>query len=53
MEKKEQKKCFHKRIKRNYPFGRKSKPKMICKDCGKSITPTVLKETKQAMRRKR
>jgi hypothetical protein len=49
----EEKKCFHKRIKRNYPHGKKSKPIMHCKDCGKSVTKLELKDTKRSMKRKR
>lgn len=30
--------CKHKRIKKNYPFGHNSSPKMYCKDCGKVIS---------------
>jgi len=30
--------CEHKRIKKNFPFGRKSKARMFCKDCGKAIS---------------
>ncbi|MFW6233450.1 MAG: hypothetical protein ACOC3Z_02185 [Nanoarchaeota archaeon] len=30
--------CNHKRIKKNYPFGKKSKPVKFCKDCGIVIT---------------
>jgi len=29
--------CKHKRIKRNYPHGRKSRPVRYCKDCGALI----------------
>ncbi len=31
--------CDHKRIKKNYPFGKKSKPTMFCKQCDEVITP--------------
>ena len=30
-------KCDHKRVKKNWPFGRKSKPTVICKDCGEIV----------------
>lgn len=30
--------CKHKRIKRNFPFGKNSSPRMHCKDCGKVIS---------------
>lgn len=49
----EPKKCFHKRIKKNYPFGRKSNPAMKCKDCGEVITPFKLKEDRKGLRKKR
>jgi len=31
-------KCLHKRVKKNYPFGRKSRSVKFCKDCGKVLT---------------
>jgi len=40
-------KCKHKRIKKNYPFGRKSKPFKFCKDCGKVITNKEIKEIRK------
>lgn len=46
-------KCEHKRIKKNYPFGRKSKADKYCKDCGKVITNKELKERAKSKRRKR
>lgn len=36
--------CKHKRIKRNFPFGKKSRPLRSCKDCGKPISNKELKE---------
>lgn len=33
--------CKHK-IKRNYPFGKNSKPRMYCKKCGILITNKML-----------
>ncbi len=30
--------CEHRRIKKNFPFGRNSTPTMFCKDCGEVIT---------------
>lgn len=35
--------CTHKRLKKNFPFGRNSKPIMHCKDCGEVITHWDLK----------
>ncbi len=45
--------CEHKRLKKNYPFGRKSKPVMKCKDCGKVITRKELKELKNRRKKRR
>jgi len=42
-----EKDCRHKRLKRNYPFGRKSKPLRSCKDCGKIISNKELKEKRK------
>ena len=36
-------KCKHRRIKRNFPFGRKSSPSRYCKDCGKPIMKMQIK----------
>jgi hypothetical protein len=47
----EEKKCNH-RIKRNYPFGKKSKPKMRCKDCGIVITNKMLQDIKAEREKK-
>jgi len=30
--------CNHRRIKKNYNYGKKSTPVIKCKDCGKRIT---------------
>ncbi len=35
--------CKHRRIKRNFPFGRKSSPRRFCKDCGKPIMKMQIK----------
>jgi len=29
--------CDHRRTKKNWPFGRKSKPTVVCKDCGEIV----------------
>jgi len=34
--------CNHKRIKKNYPHGRKSTPIIFCKDCGMVIKKMML-----------
>jgi hypothetical protein len=47
--------CTHKRIKRNYPFGKKSFPSMKCKNCGKPIKPKILeveRKRKEYIRKK-
>ena len=44
--------CEHRRIKKNYPFGRKSSPQMKCKDCGAPIKPKDVEYRRQQRRRK-
>ena len=44
--------CEHRKLRKNYPFGRKSKPRIICKDCGAIITPSYLAQSKKNNRRK-
>ena len=44
--------CEHRRIKKNYPFGKKSKADKTCKDCGKLITNKML-EIKRVERNKK
>ena len=39
--------CKHKRTRRNYPFGKKSKPIIKCKDCGKIISNKELAEKRK------
>ena len=46
-------KCEHKRIKRNYPFGKKTTPRMSCKDCGAVIKPKDLEMLKKDRKKKR
>ena len=41
------KSCNHRRIKKNYPFGHKSVPRMFCKDCGEVIKPKDVRTGKQ------
>ncbi len=43
-------KCEHKRIKRNFPFGKKSKSNKFCKDCGKIVTNKMLEKNKTKRR---
>lgn len=50
--------CNHKRIKKNYPFGRNSEPSMFCLDCKKPVTKHELmkmrqQSIKEAKRRRR
>ena len=42
--------CNHKRLKKNFPFGKKSKPTIKCKDCKRTITLLELKEIKKRKR---
>jgi hypothetical protein len=46
-------KCRHNHQKKNWPFGRKSKPFIQCLDCGKVITMFEIKKLKQNSRKKR
>ena len=39
--------CNHKRIKKNYPFGKKSTAMKYCKDCGIVITNKILRDKKR------
>lgn len=43
-------KCSHKRIKKNYPFGRKSKADKFCKDCGEIVTNKMIQEKRKEKR---
>ena len=43
--------CEHRRLKKNYPFGRKSKPEICCRDCGIVIKPHDLIKCKQKRRK--
>lgn len=45
--------CQHKRRKKNWPFGRKSKPRVVCKDCRKLIKPHDLMELRKGGKRGR
>jgi len=39
--------CSHRRIKKNFPHGKKSTPIMFCKDCGDVIKPKdIMKKSK-------
>lgn len=44
--------CEHKRQKKNYPFGKKSKADKFCKDCGEVITNQMIKQIKKNKKRK-
>jgi hypothetical protein len=39
--------CEHRRIKKNYPFGRKSQSFKYCLDCGIVITNKQIKDMKK------
>lgn len=39
--------CEHRRVKKNYPFGKKSTPTMFCKDCGEVIKNKDLEKRRQ------
>jgi len=39
--------CEHKRLKKNYPFGRKSAPVRVCKECGNLVSGHMLLEKKR------
>lgn len=43
--------CQHKRIRKNYPFGKKSKSLKVCKDCNQVITNKMLEETRKQRRK--
>jgi hypothetical protein len=45
--------CNHRRYKKNFPFGKKSMPDMVCKDCGKIIKPKDLEKKENNGRKKR
>ncbi len=47
--------CEHRRIKKNYPFGRKSSPTMFCLDCDEvvSLHDRMLERKKRKEERKR
>ena len=46
-------KCEHRRLKKNYPFGRKSKPVMFCRDCNEVVSRKELKEMKSRRKKRR
>ena len=39
--------CDHKKIKKSYPFGKKSKPEMFCKDCNQVVKSHELMKVKK------
>ena len=43
--------CDHRKIKKNYPFGKKSKPTMFCRQCGEVVTPHDLISKRMAKKR--
>jgi len=44
--------CEHKRIKKNFPFGKKSIATKHCKDCGEVITNKQLSDMKSNQRKR-
>ncbi|KKN56528.1 hypothetical protein LCGC14_0571060 [marine sediment metagenome] len=50
-------KCDHKKIKKNYPFGKKSKPEIFCSTCNQVVKlqelMKVKNERENRMRRRR
>ncbi len=45
--------CKHRRIKKNFPFGKKSNPRMYCKDCEKIIGGKELREIRESKKKGR
>ena len=45
--------CRHHRVKKNYPFGRKSKSEKFCKDCGEVISNKQVSEKVRERRKNR
>ena len=48
--------CEHRRIKKNFPFGKNSSPDSFCKDCGHVVKPKDFERwriEKERNRRKR
>lgn len=43
--------CEHKRIKKNFPFGKKSRASKFCKDCGEIVTNKMIEKRKETRRR--
>lgn len=45
--------CKHKRIKKNYPFGRKSTAMKSCKDCGKILKNKDIEKKRNERKKKK
>ncbi len=45
--------CEHRRIKKNYPFGRKSNSQKVCKDCGEIVTNKMLEKARVERQKKK
>lgn len=43
--------CDHRRLKKNFPFGRNSRPEMGCKDCGNIIKSKDVEKRRQQKRK--
>jgi len=44
--------CEHKRVKKNYPFGKKSRADKKCKECGIMVTNKMIRDSKQKRRKR-
>lgn len=46
-------KCKHKRVKKNYPFGKKSTAEKSCKDCGAVLKNKFFEQKRKEKKAKR
>lgn len=44
--------CTHNKTKVNYPFGRKSTPRIVCQTCGKLLKPADFKQERKRNKRR-
>jgi len=45
--------CDHKKLRKHFPFGRKSGCEIYCKVCGKNISKKELRDIKPKVRKRR
>ena len=45
--------CSHRRIKKNFPFGRNARPRMKCKDCDSPVSKLEIRANQKQKRRKK